>query len=166
MSWSKTLPDSDGAGQPVTTTCRLELVTCWSSCVTSGHTIGFTPRMPRCPRWLPAASFHRTYCAQRVHVAAAIYGVETQVFIQAIKRNAARFPQDFTFQLTAPKRGVAMLSSLLYSDRAIVVNIQTKGPPHGGPDDPIAARSLPSQKGYAKVKKSNRSSSAGVFNGT
>ena len=82
---------------------------------------------------------------------AELYGVETKVLIQAVKRNRARFPPDFMFQLTAsewdglrsqfvtskPRRGgrryspyafteqgVAMLSSVLGSDRAIAVNIQ------------------------------------------
>lgn len=32
---------------------------------------------------------------------AAVYGVETKVFNQAIRRNAARFPDDFLFRLTA-----------------------------------------------------------------
>ncbi len=32
---------------------------------------------------------------------AELYGVETKVFNQAIKRNAVRFPEDFMFQLTA-----------------------------------------------------------------
>ena len=32
---------------------------------------------------------------------AALYGVETRVLIQAMKRNGERFPQDFVFQLTA-----------------------------------------------------------------
>ena len=31
---------------------------------------------------------------------AALYGVETKVLIQAVKRNAERFPHDFMFQLT------------------------------------------------------------------
>jgi hypothetical protein len=30
-----------------------------------------------------------------------LYGVETRVFNQAIKRNISRFPEDFMFQLTA-----------------------------------------------------------------
>jgi hypothetical protein len=82
---------------------------------------------------------------------AELYGVETKVLIQAVKRNRARFPPDFMFQLTAsewaglrsqivtskPRRGgrryapyafteqgVAMLSSVLASERAIAVNIQ------------------------------------------
>ena len=82
---------------------------------------------------------------------AALYGVETKVLVQAVKRNAARFPEDFMFQLTAPEwaalrsqsvtskpgrggrryppyafteQGVAMLSSVLGSERAIAVNIQ------------------------------------------
>jgi hypothetical protein len=31
---------------------------------------------------------------------AILYGVETKVFIQAVRRNADRFPADFMFQLT------------------------------------------------------------------
>ena len=31
---------------------------------------------------------------------AALYGVETRALVQAVKRNAERFPQDFMFQLT------------------------------------------------------------------
>jgi hypothetical protein len=75
----------------------------------------------------------------------------SRVLIQAVKRNAARFPVDFMFQLDgaewdalrsqsvtskkgrgglryAPyaftEQGVAMLSSVLASDRAIAVNIE------------------------------------------
>ncbi len=82
---------------------------------------------------------------------AALYGVETRVLNQAVKRNAKRFPEDFMFTLNkkemgkwisqfvisnnikmglrkAPlaftEQGVAMLSSILNSDRAIQVNIQ------------------------------------------
>ena len=82
---------------------------------------------------------------------AQLYGVETRVLVQAVKRNLARFPEDFMFQLsaeefgnlrsqsvissaghggrrTAPyaftEQGVAMLSSVLGSPRAIVVNIE------------------------------------------
>lgn len=32
---------------------------------------------------------------------AALYGVETKVLLQAVKRNIERFPQDFLLQLTA-----------------------------------------------------------------
>jgi hypothetical protein len=84
-----------------------------------------------------------------------LYGVATKVLVQAVKRNLARFPQDFMFQLTgeefaalrsqsvtsnagnppgrggrrtAPyaftEQGVAMLSSVLGSPRAIAVNIE------------------------------------------
>lgn len=80
-----------------------------------------------------------------------MYGVETRVLNQAIKRNAKRFPPDFMFQLTVqelsdwksqnvisnkekmglrklPKvfteQGVAMLSSILNSETAIAVNIR------------------------------------------
>lgn len=82
---------------------------------------------------------------------AAMYGVETKVLLQAVKRNAERFPADFMFQMTdeewsvlrsqfvtskpgrggrrtAPyaftEQGVAMLSSVLNSKRAIAVNIE------------------------------------------
>jgi len=82
---------------------------------------------------------------------AQLYGVETRVLVQAVKRNLARFPEDFMFQLsaeefadlrsqsvissaghggrrTAPyaftEQGVAMLSSVLGSQRAIAVNIE------------------------------------------
>jgi hypothetical protein len=80
---------------------------------------------------------------------ATLYGVETRALIQAVKRNTERFPTDFMFQVTeaewadlksqsvipsawggrrtAPyaftELGVAMLSSVLNSDRAIQVNI-------------------------------------------
>jgi hypothetical protein len=82
---------------------------------------------------------------------AALYGVETRVLLQAVRRNLERFPPDFMFELSAaewtamrsqfvtstPRRGgrryapyafteqgVAMLSSVLNSDRAIAVNIE------------------------------------------
>ena len=82
---------------------------------------------------------------------AALYGVETKVLIQSVKRNLRRFPTDFMFQIvqrehdslrsqfvTSKKgrggrrylpyvfteQGVAMLSSVLNSNRAIDVNIQ------------------------------------------
>jgi hypothetical protein len=82
---------------------------------------------------------------------AELYGVETRVLVQAVKRNSGRFPADFMFQLnaqeftilrsqsvisnarrggrrTAPyaftEQGVAMLSSVLNSNQAISVNIQ------------------------------------------
>jgi len=80
---------------------------------------------------------------------AALYGVETRVLVQAVKRNQSRFPADFMFQLdekewadlksqtvissswggrrSSPyaftELGVAMLSSVLGSERAIQVNI-------------------------------------------
>ncbi len=80
---------------------------------------------------------------------AVLYGVETRAIVQAVKHNHARFPEDFMFQLTAEEyailrsqivtsswggrryppyafteHGVAMLSSVLGSPRAILVNIQ------------------------------------------
>lgn len=98
---------------------------------------------------------------------AALYGVQTRVLNQAVKRNAARFPDDFMFRLTAEEvgllrsqsvildaetspgrkasrsqsvtlkrgqnikyrpyafteQGVAMLSSVLRSERAVQVNV-------------------------------------------
>lgn len=82
---------------------------------------------------------------------AKLYGIKTKVLNQAVTRNIERFPKDFMFQLTKnefnslrsqfvtlegrgkyPKylprvfteQGVAMLSSVLKSKRAIQVNIQ------------------------------------------
>ena len=81
---------------------------------------------------------------------AELYGVETKVLKQAVRRNIDRFPADFMFELTkneyqslrsqivtlkrgqhskyAPfaftKHGVLMLSSVLNSERAIQANIQ------------------------------------------
>ena len=80
---------------------------------------------------------------------AELYAVETKVLKQAVKRNSDRFPADFMFGLTRDEfnnlrsqivtsswggarylpmvfteQGVAMLSSVLKSERAIHVNIQ------------------------------------------
>lgn len=80
---------------------------------------------------------------------AMLYGVETRALNQAVKRNIERFPQDFMFQLTKEEfgnlksqivtsswggvrklpyafteQGVAMLSSVLKSKRAIDINVQ------------------------------------------
>ena len=81
---------------------------------------------------------------------ARLYGVSTKVFNQAIRRNEDRFPPDFAFQLTDQEfqslrsqfvtsnrrggrryrpyafteQGVAMLSSVLESKRAVQVNIE------------------------------------------
>ena len=81
---------------------------------------------------------------------AQLYGVPTKALKQAVKRNLPRFPQDFMFELSAEElakwrsqfvtsisdrmglrhlpmafteQGVAMLSSVLNSDRAVEVNI-------------------------------------------
>ncbi len=83
---------------------------------------------------------------------AALYQVETGALNRAVKRNAERFPPDFMFQMTAEEaeslrcqfgilkagrgqhrkylphvfteQGVAMLSSVLRSARAVAVNIE------------------------------------------
>jgi hypothetical protein len=83
---------------------------------------------------------------------AQLYGVETRALVQAVKRNLDRFPDDFMFQLSKPEledwrshivtsnpaakmglrrapyafteQGVAMLSSVLRSPRAVAVNIE------------------------------------------
>jgi len=80
---------------------------------------------------------------------AELYGVPTKALNQAVKRNIRRFPEDFMFQLTEMEKekvvticdhlkslkfspqlpyafteqGVAMLSSVLNSERAVQVNI-------------------------------------------
>ena len=81
---------------------------------------------------------------------AALYGVEPRALVQAVKRNLDRFPEDFMFQLTREElgnlksqfvisswgglrraspyafteHGVAMLSSVLRSPRAVRVNVE------------------------------------------
>lgn len=80
---------------------------------------------------------------------ALLYGIETRVLKQAVKRNIARFPEDFMFELSQSEfnnlksqfvisswggirklpsvfteHGVLMLSSVLKSDKAIQTNIQ------------------------------------------
>ncbi len=82
---------------------------------------------------------------------AKLYGVETRVLVQAVNRNRNRFPEDFMFQLSKEEfgvlrsrfvisntgrggrrylpyalteQGVAMLSSVLRSQRAVQVNIE------------------------------------------
>ncbi len=80
---------------------------------------------------------------------AVLYGVATKVLLQAIRRNPERFPEDFMFQLNNQEfadlrsqivtsnrggrrylpyafteQGVAMLSSVLHSPRAIAINIE------------------------------------------
>lgn len=78
---------------------------------------------------------------------AALYGVETRVLNQAVTRNHERFPDDFMFELTREEiigisqivtsskvkfskkvtafteQGVAMLSGVLRSKRAVLVNV-------------------------------------------
>jgi len=79
---------------------------------------------------------------------AELYGVETRILNQAVTRNKERFPKDFMFELSRDEikrisqivissnikysrrvtafteQGVAMLSTVLKSKRAIQVNIQ------------------------------------------
>lgn len=82
---------------------------------------------------------------------AELYGVETRVLVQQVRRNEKRFPADFMFQLSTEEfsnlksqfvissgghggrrkrplvfteQGVAMLSGVLRSDRAVAVNIE------------------------------------------
>jgi hypothetical protein len=83
-------------------------------------------------------------------VLADMYEVETRVLVQAVKRNRGRFPADFMFELTKEEyadlksqsvissawggrrtppyafneQGVAMLSSVLRSRRAVEVNVE------------------------------------------
>lgn len=81
---------------------------------------------------------------------AGLYGVETKTLVRAMKRNLERFPKDFMFQLTPEEverlryqigtsngrggrryrpyafteQGVAMLSSVLRSEQAVLVNVE------------------------------------------
>jgi len=93
----------------------------------------------------------RGYKVMIDHDLADLYEVETKALNRAVRRNANRFPDDFMFQLTDSEyevlrcqigtlktgrgthrkylplvfteQGIAMLSSVLNSDRAIQVNI-------------------------------------------
>ena len=81
---------------------------------------------------------------------AQLYGVETKALVRAVMRNLGRFPEDFMFQLSDEEfadlrrhsgtsrswggrryrpyafteQGVAMLSSVLRSPRAVAVNVE------------------------------------------
>ena len=81
---------------------------------------------------------------------AKLYGVAPRVLVQSVKRNSDRFPEDFMFQLSVeefdslrsqlgtsmgrggaryrpyafPEQGVAMLSRVLRSDRAVAVTVE------------------------------------------
>lgn len=78
---------------------------------------------------------------------ARLYGVETKYLTRQVRRNIKRFPDDFMFELTKEEflrcrivtskrggrrylpyafseQGIAMLSSVLKSERAVMVNIQ------------------------------------------
>jgi hypothetical protein len=80
---------------------------------------------------------------------AALYGVQTKILNKVVKRNLQRFPADFMFELSDAEfenlrfqfgtsrwggrryrpyafseQGVAMLSSVLRSERAVLVNIE------------------------------------------
>ena len=86
------------------------------------------------------------------HDLAELYGVEVKALNQAVRRNSRRFPEDFMFRVTSEERtslrsqivtlkkgrgqhrkfapfafteqGVAMLSSVLRSERAVQVNVE------------------------------------------
>jgi len=103
---------------------------------------------------VPLERIHRGICevrGQRVLLdrdLAALYGVETRALNQAVRRNLERFPCDFMFALTRAEirrmsqivissdlkfsksvlafteQGVAMLSSVLNSPRAVRVNVE------------------------------------------
>lgn len=123
---------------------------------------------PQCPRRMPKmnksantiipvkriASSIYIIRGQRVMLSpdlAVLYGVEPRVLVQAVKRNSARFPADFMFQLTRrefnrlksqivtldhsskatpyafTEHGVAMLSVLLRNQRPVDVTLLILG---------------------------------------
>jgi hypothetical protein len=53
---------------------------------------------------------------------AALYGVETKVFNQAVKRNINRFPEDFMFQLTAEEWNSSQIVMSLDAEAEVVDN--------------------------------------------
>lgn len=110
---------------------------------------------------------------------AGLYGVETRALVQAVKRNAERFPDDFLFQLTPQEwadlksqsvisrswggrrtepyafteLGVAMLSSVLNSERAIQANIAGTTPISGSANA-LPSHALPSGgRGWGPVMR-------------
>ena len=62
---------------------------------------------------------------------AALYGVETRALNQAVKRNAARFPSDFMFQLSRQEIGrisqsVTSLSQLKFSKQVRAIGVKRR----------------------------------------
>jgi hypothetical protein len=119
---------------------------------------------------------------------AELYGVEPRVLMQAVKRNMERFPVDFMFQLSTEEfqnlksqivisswggarrarpyafteQGVAMLSSVLRSARAVRVNVEImrafvrlSGAARGSP--PTAASRPPRGGSLARQSSPHRS---------
>jgi ORF6N domain len=105
---------------------------------------------------------------------ARLYGVPTSALNQAVKRNVGRFPLDFAFRLTAgetdvlksqivissrhggrrrslplafTKQGVAMLSSVLRSPRAIAVNVPSRPSTEGHATDRVPERAVARRSG-------------------
>ena len=92
------------------------------------------------------------------YVLARMYGVTTKALVQAVRRNSDRFPGDFMYQLSPQEvvrlrsqivtsngrggrrrhpyafteQGVAMLSSVLRSDRAVLVSTEVPEKRHIG----------------------------------
>ena len=104
---------------------------------------------------------------------AVLYGVRTKRLNEQVRRNRSRFPDDFIFQLTAvevrslrsqlatskqdrggrryaplvfTEQGIAMLSTVLNSERAIQVNIQT------GRDRPLLPGSFEPVREYGSSR--------------
>lgn len=105
---------------------------------------------------------------------ARLYGVEPRVLVQAVKRNIKRFPVDFMFKLTLAEanslrsqivilnkarglnmkylpyafteQGVAMLSSVLHSERAIAVNRHHAGLRQAARNDLLQSRLGPAAR--------------------
>ena len=115
------------------------------------HIKGSPTSLPKLPEQLIERSIYAIR-GQNVMLSpdlADLYQVEPRALVQAVKRNLGRFPEDFMFQLTKEEdanlksqivtsswggarratpyafteHGVAMLSSVLHSPRAVQVNI-------------------------------------------
>jgi len=114
--------------------------------------------MEHLPSLVPSERIDRAILLIRGHKVmldrdlASLYQVPTKALLQAVKRNIARFPEDFMFQLSREElanwrsqivtsnpsakmglrrspfafteQGVAMLSSVLRSPRAVLVNVE------------------------------------------
>src|SRR6266849_2436010 len=119
----------------------------------------------------------RTHKVMLDHDLAHLYGVDTRILNQAVKRNRERFPEDFMFQLSSKEtknlrsqivtsrwggrrylpyafteQGVAMLSSVLKSKRAIQVKYRHHAHLCAAAADPCHPQGVGTEAGRARAE--------------